>query len=187
MVEYSYYLTIYLYPKWGDEINYNNFAPITNDFHKSDLITQASKLVDYIKVMSYDYTGVLDILPGSITPTNWYEKVIQYYISKVQDRNKIIMGINTESYQWPEREVAINPILNYSFLKKEAEIIPRDFFKEFIRQNSMKKESEFNIDEDVFKFTKENKSFIAIMPSDEQIANQVKIAGEYGVYGIFYK
>lgn len=184
---YDYELVIYLFPKWGNEVDYSNYATISNKFHREMNLKEISTLVDKIKVMSYDFTGPLDILPGNITPNDWYEKIIQYYISEEIPRNKFIMGINTNAYEWPEREIAYDPITNYSVLNHEAAIIPRDKFKEMIASNAMQPLNDNKIEEEVYKYTTNNKKYLTIFPPDKKIKDLEKLSSEYGIYGVFYK
>lgn len=186
-IDKSFNLSVYLYPKWGDKVDYDHYATITNSFHQGMNLAEISLLVDQINVLSYDFTGPLDILPGPVTPIWWFERIIQYYIKSGVDRDKLNMGINTEAYEWPEREFAVDPLTNYSVLATEAEAIARSTFLEFVEDNELEPERVYGISEDVYTYQKESVDYIGIIPADLDITVLERIAALYGIKGIFYK
>lgn len=181
------FVSVYLYPKWGDEVDYSHFATITNEFHKTMDLEKISQLVSIINVMSYNYTGPLDILPGPITPAWWFERTIQYYIKSGVPREKLKFGINTNAYEWPKREIELNPILNYSLLSQEALEIPSTVFQEFISENSINPTQINGIQEDIYRYTKNSVEYITIMPTEKQITQLERVASYYHIEGIYYK
>jgi hypothetical protein len=179
--------SIFLYPKWGNEVDYSHFATITNDFHKTMNLEDISKLVSSIYVMSYNYTGPQDILPGPVTPSWWFERIIQYYISSGVPREKLKMGINNSAYEWKRREIETNPIMNYSLLNQEANEILRNDFEDFIEENNLKSSNITHIEEDLYNYTKDDVEYITIIPSDVQIQRLEDIVSSYGLTSLFYK
>lgn len=177
----------YLYPKWGNEINYINFQTISNQFHRNMNLSELNSVVDKVKVLAFDYTGPLDILPGPITPKDWFERIIQYYIHEGIERDKLEVGINTNAYIWPEREIAIDTKDNYSVLELEADAMTFNNFQNFIAQNGIAPETVEGMNEKIYRYIFENERKIAVFPSTEYIESLVQLTAEYGISGMFFK
>lgn len=178
---------IYIYPKWGDFVDYSFFAPISNSFSINANITELNQYVDYIKVMSFDYTGPKDILPGAITPKSWFRQILQYYTKKEYNKEKLILGINTQGYEWKDREIAKKPEENYSLLQEEAKVYNRIDFLKLKEVYSIETFFENSIDESINSYNISGIEYLTVFPENDLILELEEMARSYGFGGIFYK
>ena len=77
-----------------------------------------SKHVDHFRVMAYDFHFSTSD-PGSVTPLDWYKKVIKYSLDNV-DKDKLVIGLPLYGYDWGENsgesvmyKDAINKVAEY--------------------------------------------------------------------------
>lgn len=178
---------IYIYPKWGDYVDYSFFAPITNSFSTNSDLDEVLQYVDYIKIKSYDYTGPKDILPGAISPKTWFKQILQYYTKKDYNKEKIFFGINTQAYEWGDRVIAFQPKDNYSLLQEEAKVYSRSDFLKLKEGMTLDPMKEDGIDESIYRYNINGVEFITIFPENELIVELEELVKSYGFGGIFYK
>jgi hypothetical protein len=179
-------LTIYLFPKWGDRINYKHYATISNNFHIYADYKRLSELVDEIKILSFDFTGEYDILAGPLTPKDWYENIIRYMIYKGIPKDKISFGINTLVHVWEYRNYEADQLLNVSTGSIEATRYSADIFNE-LNKVDLQELNISNEDERVYTFNMEGKKYIAVVPQQEYITELENLVLEFGITKIFYR
>jgi spore germination protein YaaH len=180
-------IILYTYPRWGDSQNYSYFPSISNQFSRTVSLERIEPLVDKFKILSFDYTSTTSILVGPITPLEWFERVMQYFIFKGIPSQKIIMGINTYVYQWTNRDFAKDYKDNYSVNKAEASLINRLDFLQSIEGSKVDILDREGIDEIIYLFSDLGDEIVSVYPSETQIGEQKELAAEYGIFGIFYR
>lgn len=72
-------------------------------------IGQAS---DLVRIMGYEYHWQGGD-PGPIAPADWIDRVLAYGVSTIP-KNKIVLGLPTYGYDWPQGQVAKGVTYNYA-------------------------------------------------------------------------
>ncbi|MEO6728352.1 MAG: hypothetical protein ABIM99_00360 [Candidatus Dojkabacteria bacterium] len=179
-------LGIYLYPKWGTEVNYNDFLQVTNQYHKDMKLKDVVNSVDEVIIQLYGYSSEYSILPANIAPIEWAKFVVAYTSQEVTDKSKVYFEINTDYYVWPQREVSDSPKNNYAVLDIQAEVLSK---KQFEAKNYV--ESSSNVLGDTFETMKTleatSKKYISISPNQENIDKLIGLVASYGFKGYILK
>ncbi len=168
---------VVLPPKWGDEVDYENYKVYNNLTVLKLDYSKISEHADYIIIEGFNYTTPNSVLSGPIAPINWVELVIQYYISKDIPREKLILGINTFGYSWNDAEYTDNMYNNY-ILNEKIIINTLTFDKLKLYPNNLDKVDYENI------YT-ENE-IITVYPNRESIQVRIEKAYEFGLAGVFF-
>lgn len=176
-------------PKWSD------YYPYT--FLKETLEVQdykrISEIVDQLRIMSYEYTNPKNNLAGPIQPLNWQERVIQYAIYKGVPRDKIVLGISTYSYDWPNRDLVdkidfeFKEKMNIPILRndKAVALVNRDVDR--IKNNYQYIEKYNEVwGEMVLTYIFQGNEMTLIYPNDRSIQDRKELAIDYGIKGIAF-
>lgn len=173
-------------PKWGNEVIYSSLPQtrMVQDYKR------IADIVDEFRIMTYEYTARDSVEIGPIAPIEWMERVIQYSIYSGVDREKIVIGIHTYSYDFAERELAKNidfyPVLDIRGNKDLP--ATNAYFNETVEQinfssvvfNEVWKES-------VGYFTNRNgEPRVLVFPDQKTLDARKELAAEYGIKGVTY-
>ncbi|MDQ7020790.1 MAG: glycosyl hydrolase family 18 protein [Candidatus Dojkabacteria bacterium] len=92
-------LVVTVLPKWGDEVIYKTLPETraVQDYNRINIF------VDEIRIMAYEYTGRSAEAYGPISPIDWIEDIIRYSLLSGVPREKLVIGVNTYSYNYTER------------------------------------------------------------------------------------
>ena len=93
-----------------------DIPPFNTDYNLEEL----SKHNDYVVLMAYDMHYATSS-PGPISPINWVESAINNLLKKI-DSGKIIVGIPTYGYDWPDGDEGLDVTYQESVVTaKESE------------------------------------------------------------------
>lgn len=177
---------MYLYPKWGKEVNYNDFLQVSNQYHKSMSLSDVVNAFDEVVIELYGFSNEFSILPANIAPVDWAKRVVTYTAQEVTDRSKILFEINSNYYIWPEKEFADDVKQNYSVLDPQAEIMNNALFdsKGFTESSTNKLSNTYEI---IKTLELSGKKFISISPSQDNIDKLIALTASYGFKGYIIK
>lgn len=179
-------LGLYVYPKWGNEVDYNDFLQIANNYFTDNKLADIQKMVDEVVIQLYGYSNEYSILPANIAPVNWAKAVVAFTTLQTTDKSNVYFEINSNSYIWPEREFVTNTKDNYSVLDPQAEVLNK-------LQFTAKNYSEINSNDlgDTYETMKTleigGKRFISVSPKQENIDKLIAIVASYGFPGVIIK
>jgi len=179
-------LGIYLYPKWGKEVDYNNFLQVTNQYHQDMNLADVVNSVDEVIIQLYGYSSEYSILPANVAPVDWAKSVVAYTAQEVTNKNKVYFEINSDYYVWPQREFSDKPSNNYALLEAQAEVLNQKQFdgKGYIQSSSNDLGDTFEI---IKTLELSGKKYISISPRQENIDKLIALVASYGFAGYIIK
>lgn len=174
--------------KWGDLVEYNSLPQtrLTQDYKR------ISDLVDEFRIMTYDFYGAGSVKAGPIAPLEWMEFVIKYAIYTGVPREKIVLGVHTYAYDWTERDIATNIVVDNEFkvgLFGNSDPADAYFYKDVEKvKNQYNLTENFNDKwgEAIGEYTFENQKRIVVYPTQKSFELRKELAAEYGLKGVAY-
>ncbi len=169
-------LSVQLPTKWGDFVDYSDYKNFDPSYKVDLALNLVAIYADEIHIEGFGYTTPNSILPGPIAPDEWYEKVLQYYISKDLPREKIFISVNTKAYIWEKREIALKNPDNYILTEKQIiDLKIKSEFEEITPIQAIDNENFVELDKKIIVF-----------PKSEKIEKAVKLIAEYGLGGVVF-
>ncbi|MFS8131071.1 MAG: hypothetical protein ACMG57_03765 [Candidatus Dojkabacteria bacterium] len=179
-------LGLYLYPKWGNEVDYNNFLQVTNQYHKNTKLADIVNSVDEVIIELYGYSNEYSILPANIAPVDWAKSVVAFTAQEVTSKNKVYFEINNNYFVWPQREFSDTPNNNYAVLDLQAEILNQNQFdaKNYIQSST---NVLGNTLETMKTLEVSGKKYISVSPTQNNIDSLISLIASYGFPGYIIK
>jgi len=143
-------------------------------------ISRVKSLADFFYIKTYDYTPINAGLPGPNSKLSEIEDIIQYYLYKGLDRQKIYLGINRASFVWEDRFYQAD--IRQNVIVEKLQSVDIEFDK-----SKLVDEVKLEYEDNYGYFVKDSKKYIAVYPSDEYIANLKQLALTYNLYGVFFR
>jgi spore germination protein YaaH len=187
-IENNKKLVVTVHPKWGEkDVVYITF-PETKRVMDYKRIAD---LVDEIRIMTYEYSGRDNIYYGPNMPLQWQEDVIRYAIVAGVPREKIVLGIATYSYDYPQKEkmpaLDYYPIFKGLFDPANAGVAYYNTAVDYVKNNfEYTEEFDSAWGEMILKYIKENQPRIIVYPTSESLRLRRQLAADYGIKGVYY-
>ncbi len=142
---------------------------------------ELNTLVNIYLIKTYPYTSLYSYLPGPITYTNNFTDIIQYYLFKGLNLDKVYLVINDREYVWPYREIEY--VNDFNYLNEELE-------GNILETNTLLKGNNYQVidggeNNDTFLISRELNQ--VIVTQDEEYLNYLKeLAFSFGISNIVY-
>ncbi len=178
-------LKLTLAAKWGSELYYGPYLNYSPYYYFNLNLKDYQQYFDEVTINAFDYTTPFSSLAGPISDIDWVEKVIQYTISQNVSRDKIVIGINANGYDWVNREFEVDFKSNFSVTDKQAKVLTSGAIDSLLAVVSDIPEVKTNGDS-ILNYTLENKTHTLVYPTKAYKLEIKNLAAEYGVKGISY-
>lgn len=180
-------LYVSIAPKWGESPDYNRFINVYKpEFFDIDYVS-ISNIADQIRVNAFYYTTENSTLAGPISPKLWVEQIIRFMISKNVPREKIILGINTNAYEWTTRDYTDDYYKNYIWTEKEISNVYSSQETKLLLDTISEISDLESINERVIEYKKDGIGYILVIPQDEYINSLKQLSIDYGLGGFFLR
>lgn len=176
------------YPLWGDSVDYSYHKNYSEAFGVKLEWSRLMPYVDEVRFKVFDYTTCYSILAGPITPYSWAEKVIQYAISQGINREKLVVGISTLSYQWRDREYVEDDLDNFISDEQQCVIFSSEGTEDLLEDLQYSKQvDDTQLAEQRVVYSVDDSEYTLVNPTDEYIDSLVKLTADYGLKGVIYR
>lgn len=173
--------------KWSDIQDYEHLATVSRFYTSNISIEVINNLTNRIRLHAYGFTSINSSKAGPISPSNWVENTIAYYLYKGISPSKLDLVINNNGYKWPNRGFTDNYIHNFVVSTQQAQIVTNSDLNQLIATSSFRNLPEFNIEENVAIIESNDNINYIIYPKLSLISSLKDLARIYGLNGFIYK
>lgn len=180
-------INIGLPPKWSDYQDYEYLKSVSRFYSSNADLKIINNLTHKIRIHGYGYTTINSSKAGPISPSEWVENIIQYYIFKGIEPAKVDLVINNTGYKWSNRPITNNYIFNYVLSTKQVEVIPSSDLNNLLAGNNLKNLSEFRFEDNVVELNDNGNINIIVYPKLSLQSKIKEVVKSYGLNGFIYK
>lgn len=179
-------LVVTVLPRWGNEVVHLGTPEtrMVQDYKK------IADLADELRIMTYEYAGRDNKYYAPIAPISWLEDVVRYAILSGVPREKIMLGIHTYGYDYPDRqkmpEIEYYPVLkNIQDGKKAPAAAYYTTQVEQIKSRySVTEEYEQSWGESLVRYNRDGVDRVIVYPNQRSINDRKELAAKYGIKGV---
>lgn len=173
--------------KWSDIQDYEHLATVSRFYSSNVSVEVINNLTNKIRLHAYGFTSINSSKAGPISPSQWVENTIAYYLYKGISPSKLDLVINNNGYKWANRGFTDNYIHNFVVSTQQAQIVTNRDLNQLISTSNLRNLPEFNIEENVAIIeTNHNINYI-VYPKLSLISSLKDLVKTYGLNGFIYK
>lgn len=171
--------------KWGKELAYMPYLNYSPYYYFDINLKDYDQYIDEVVIEAFNYTTPFSSLSGPISGIQWVEKVIQFTLSQNISKDKLVIGINANGYDWVNREFETDNNSNFTTIEQQASILNSEKMDALLAIVSTLPEAKTDEDS-VLNYKLENIQHTLVYPSNGFKQKLKSLAAEYGVKGVSY-